>query len=90
MEKEKKSILVVEDDIFFSKFSRIFFESKGYGVDTAETGQVEAEYSNLALFELELPDMDGTKLLTQLHKTSPKMMKIVVTRYLSLENALSR
>jgi YesN/AraC family two-component response regulator len=42
----------------------------------------------LAVIDVRLPDMDGTKLLTLLKETSPRMMKIILTGYPVVENAL--
>jgi DNA-binding NtrC family response regulator len=68
-------------------------EQQGYEVDTAKTGQEAIEKSlakfyNLALFDIKLPDMEGTKLLTAINETLPRMRKIMVTGYPSLENAM--
>jgi len=35
-----------------------------------------------------LPDMEGTKLLERLKETEPKMVKIIITGYPSLNNAI--
>lgn len=35
-----------------------------------------------------LPDMEGTELLTKMHRDTPKMMKIMITWYPPLENAV--
>jgi len=63
-------------------------------VDTAETGQTgiqksEKAFYNLALIDVRLPDMEGIELLTKLHETKPKMRKIIVTGYPTLQNAVS-
>ena len=42
----------------------------------------------MALLDIKLPDMEGTQLLAKLQESSPKMMKIMVTGYPSLENAM--
>jgi len=91
--KEKKHILVVDDDETILKTFKEILESEGYIVDTAKTGREAIEKSkdhfyNLALLDIRLPDMEGTKLLTKMHRNSPKMMKIMVTGYPSLENAV--
>jgi len=38
--------------------------------------------------DIKLPDMEGTKLLTTMHEDLPKMIKIMITGYPSLENAV--
>lgn len=89
----KKSILVVDDDKSILGSFKIILEAEGYDVDTVETGWDAIErsktgYYNLALLDIKLPDMDGTKLLTKLHDNVPKMMKVMVTGHASLDNAV--
>ncbi|MEM2989084.1 MAG: response regulator, partial [Candidatus Bathyarchaeia archaeon] len=45
-------------------------------------------FYNLALLDIKLPDMEGTDLLVKLHGSEPKMMKIMLTGFPSLENAV--
>jgi len=40
------------------------------------------------LIDIRLPDMEGTKLLTLIKETTPKMVKIIVTGYPALQNAI--
>jgi len=93
VEKDNESILVVDDDKNILKVLRDILESEGYSVETAETGREaieksEARFHNLALLDIKLPDMEGTQLLTKLHRDTPRMMKVMVTGYPSLENAV--
>jgi len=65
----------------------------GYEIDTARTGLEAIEKSktnfyNLVLLDIKLPDMEGTELLRKMHETFPKMIKIMVTGYPDLENAI--
>jgi len=89
---EKKSILVIDDDEVVLKNFKAILELGGYNVDTAVTGKEavdksNASFYNLALIDIRLPDMEGTQLLTTMRDTVPKMVKIIVTGYPSLENA---
>ena len=93
MNEEKKSILIVEDDKAILKSLKDILQSEGYSVDTAENGREAIQKSkekffNMALLDIKLPDMEGTKLLTLMHEDLPKMVKIMVTGYPSLENAV--
>lgn len=45
-------------------------------------------FFNVALIDVRLPDMDGTELLDGLKEIEPKMVKIIITGYPSLENAV--
>ena len=43
----------------------------------------------MALIDIRLPDMEGIELLTKLRDTKPKMRKIIVTGYPTLQNAVA-
>ncbi len=90
---EKKRILVVDDDETVLKPLAEILRLEGYSVDTAETGKEAIEKSNnrfynLALIDIRLPDMEGTRLLSAMRDTTPKMVKIIITGYPSLDNAM--
>lgn len=87
-------ILVVDDDESIRKVLAAVLEEKGYFVDTAETGneaiqKTRANFYNLALIDIRLPDMEGTTLLGELRVTVPAMVRIIVTGYPSLANAVA-
>jgi DNA-binding NtrC family response regulator len=91
--KEKPSILIVEDDANIRETLNTILQQKGYHTDTAKNGQEaiqksKAKFFNMALLDIKLPDMEGTKLLTTIHENLPKMIKIMITGYPSLENAV--
>jgi len=90
---EQARILVIDDDKSIRETLKAVLEEKGYIVDTAENGEGAIEKSktkfyNLALIDIRLPDMDGVKLLTSMKETIPKMVKIILTGYPSLQNAI--
>jgi DNA-binding NtrC family response regulator len=90
---EHARILVIEDDESIRKTLAIILKERGYSVDTAENGKEaikksSGKFYNLALIDIRLPDMEGTKLLTALRETTPRMVKIIVTGYPSLQNAI--
>jgi len=90
---ETARILVVDDDESIRKTLATILEEEGYVVDTAENGKEaikksNAKFYNLALIDIRLPDIEGTKLLTALKETSPPMVKIIITGYPSLQNAV--
>jgi len=87
--KDKPSILIVDDDENIRKTLSAILRGKGYITDTAKDGREaieksRAKFFNLALLNIKLPDMEGTKLLKKL----PEMVKIIVTGYPTLENAI--
>ena len=90
---KRARILVVDDDESIRRTITSILEEKGYTVDTAENGKEairksKTKFYNLALIDIRLPDMEGTKLLTAMKETTPKMVKIIVTGYPSLHNAV--
>ena len=90
---ETARILVIDDDESIRKVLATILEDNGYVVDTARNGKEAIEKSNtkfynLALIDIRLPDMEGTKLLTAMKETTPKMVKVIVTGYPSLQNAI--
>ena len=87
-------ILIVDDDENIRKVLQTILEDEGYLVEAAETGQgaiqmTEKSFYNLALIDVRLPDMEGVELLTKFPENTPRMRKIVVTGYPTLQNAVS-
>jgi DNA-binding NtrC family response regulator len=88
-----RTILVVDDDEDILEGLKEILENEGYTVDTARTGQEAIEKSktriyDLALLDIRLPDIEGVKLLTKIHESSQKTIKIMITGYPSLKNAV--
>ncbi|RJS77763.1 response regulator [Candidatus Bathyarchaeota archaeon] len=86
-------ILIVDDDESIGKVLATILEDEGYTVDIAENGEKaikksEEEFYNLALIDIRLPDMEGIELLTKVRDTTPKMRKIIITGYPSIQNAI--
>jgi DNA-binding NtrC family response regulator len=84
---------VIDDEGSIRRTISMTLEHAGYKVDTAENGKqaiekAEANFYNLALIDIRLPDMEGTELLTVLKDTTPKMVKIILTGYPALQNAV--
>ena len=90
---EQSRILIIEDQESIRESLKLALEREGYLVETAENGQEairksKEEFYNMALVDLRLPDMDGIELLTKMRKTVPEMVKIIITGYPMLENAI--
>jgi len=91
--RKRAKILVVDDEPSIRKVLTAILEEKGYNVETAENGREairksKTKFYNLALIDIRLPDMEGVKLLTEMKETKPKMAKIIITGYPSLQNAI--
>ena len=92
-ERNKKTILVVDDDKAILESLKLILEAEGYIVDTAGTGGEAIEKStnrhyNLALLDIRLPDMEGTELLTRLDTGIPRMRTVMITGHPSLESTV--
>ncbi|MEM2463248.1 MAG: response regulator [Candidatus Bathyarchaeia archaeon] len=90
---ENARILIVDDDENIRKVLAIILEDEGYSVDQAETAKQAIEktkknFYNLALIDIRLPDMEGIELLTRIRDTVPRMRKIIITGYPTLQNAI--
>lgn len=89
MNEKKKRILVVDDDVTILKVFKNILEKEGYIVEAVETGKaalerIKKEKFNVCLFDVKLPDMDGTELLLKLTK-NPETIKIIITGFSSDE-----
>ena len=86
-------ILVVDDDENIRVTIEAILENEGYAVDVAVNGREAIKKSestayNLALIDIRLPDMEGIELLTSMKDTVPKVRKIIITGYPSMQNAI--
>jgi DNA-binding NtrC family response regulator len=86
-------ILVVDDDENIAATLQAILENEGYAVDVAANGTEAIKKSknavyNVALIDIKLPDMEGTELLTLMRDSVPKIRKIIVTGYPTMQNAI--
>src|SRR4030042_2368355 len=91
---ETVRILVVDDDENIRKVLGTILEEEGYFVESVETAKKGIEKSekafyNIALIDFRLPDMEGIELLSKMRDTKPKMRKIIITGYPTLQNAVA-
>lgn len=92
MDKDAR-IIVVDDDENIRKVLTAILEDEGYIVEQAATAKAalqmtERKVYNLALIDIRLPDMEGIELLSKIKPTTPKMRKIVVTGFPTMQNAV--
>jgi DNA-binding NtrC family response regulator len=86
-------ILIVDDDENIRKVLTTILEDEGYTVESVGTAKkaiakTGKKFYNLALIDIRLPDMEGIELLTRMKDTVPKMRKIIITGYPTLQNAV--
>jgi CheY-like chemotaxis protein/predicted transcriptional regulator len=93
LKKIRSSVLLIDDDETIRKTLSRTLAKEGFNVDTAPDGKQALEKSqlrhyDLALVDIRLPDMDGTRLLRMLREKSPEIKEIIITGYPSIENAV--
>ncbi|MFQ6011925.1 MAG: response regulator, partial [Nitrososphaerales archaeon] len=90
--QQSASILLVDDDADSLRTFGTLLTDKGYAVEIAETGAEAIEKTkgkkfDLALIDITLPDVEGTRLLGALGAGSD-MRKIMVSGKATVENAV--
>jgi len=86
-------ILIVDDDENIRKVLMAILEDKGYDMEAVGTAReaikkTDKKFYNLALIDIRLPDMEGIDLLMKIRDTTPRMRKIIITGYPTLQNAV--
>lgn len=86
-------ILIVDDDENIRKVLMTILEDEGYTVESVGTAKSAIEktkrnFYNLALIDIRLPDMEGIEVLSKIRDPVPKMRKIIITGYPTLQNAM--
>jgi DNA-binding NtrC family response regulator len=86
-------ILIVDDDENIRKVLMAILEDKGYQMEAVGSAKeaikrTDKKFYNLALIDIRLPDMEGIDLLMKIRETTPRMRKIIITGYPTLQNAV--
>jgi len=84
--KNKKSVLIVDDDACIRATMSLILEDEGFESDLACNGKEALEKTkeksyDVALLDINLPDMKGTQLLKAIGQLTPSTVKIMVTAY---------
>ena len=87
------SILIVDDDAGIRNMLSAVLNDEGYSVESAENGKqamkmCEKTPFDVALIDIQLPDIKGTELLSRLKRIQPKMIRIIITGHPTLETAM--
>ena len=90
---ENARIIIIDDDKSIRQVLKTILEEEGYAVDTADTGKeailkTNEKAYNLALIDMRLPDIEGIDLILKIKDTTPRMRKIIVTGYPTIQNAM--
>lgn len=86
-------ILVVDDDENIRTVFKVNLEDKGYRVDTASNGKdairkLIVQQFNMALIDVRLPDVSGIEILDAVERYSPTAVKLIVTGFPTMQNAI--
>jgi DNA-binding NtrC family response regulator len=89
----KRPILIIDDDEETLELISTLFRRAGYEVDTATTSMEALEkcsenFYSLLLVDLVLPDSDGLQLIKKIYDTDPRIRKVMITGYPSIQNAV--
>lgn len=87
------SVLIVDDDSDVRRMLSSILEDEGYSVEAVDSGRqalktCERLPFDVALVDINLPDVKGTELLHELKRMQPRMVKIIITGEPSVENAV--
>jgi DNA-binding NtrC family response regulator len=86
-------MLVIDDDEGTRNLFSTVLTDAGYLVEAVENGKqaikiCKKRLFDIALIDIELPDIKGIDLLKTLRQIQPKMVKIIITGHPSIENAV--
>jgi DNA-binding NtrC family response regulator len=90
---KKTSILVVDDDEGMLETITTILQEKGYPTETVKTGEkaitkAKERFFDIALIDINLPDIPSVELLRTFRKNHPTMMNIMITEHEALQNAV--
>lgn len=86
-------ILVVDDDQLVGRTLTAFLKTKGHQVQTCLSGREAVALTDLAdvdllITDLQLPDIDGIEVITQVLAVNPDMAALLMTGHASLDSAV--
>jgi len=90
---KRQPMLVIDDDEETLELISTVLEEEGYAVDTAANSSEAMDLCSqkcyaLLLIDLFLPDTNGLQLIKKIYNTEPRIRKVVITGYPSLDNAI--
>ncbi|MDD5530982.1 MAG: response regulator [bacterium] len=89
----KNSVLVVDDELEICKMLKMLFEKKWYEVSYVMTGKEAIEKItkrkfNVALLDINLPDIEGTELIPIFKKVHPDIKIVMMTGQATKDNTM--
>jgi len=89
-----KKLLIVDDEVEIREMLSRHFQFLGYDTAVAANGREALDYLDenkidVVITDIMMPVMDGVTLLKTIRKEFPMIQVIMITGYVSLDNALS-
>ncbi len=89
----KTRILVVDDEILIRESLAFVLRKEGFVVEEAENGAralelIKAKSFDVAISDIEMPEMKGIELLKKIQEFSPQTSVILITAYASIDTAI--
>lgn len=94
MHDDQVQLLIVDDEVKILDMLKMTFEMKECSVFTAENGVEALDILNskkidIVISDIKMPEMDGVELLRNIRRQFPMIRVIMITGYVTLENAMS-
>ena len=88
--KNKKKVLLVEDETVLRESIRDWLVEDGYDVECVETGEealerIKEEEFGVVVLDLRLPDIDGLQVFEHAKELKPETKGVIITAYPSQE-----
>ena len=86
-------ILIVDDEQIIRESLSFILKKEGYTVDEAPNGRDaltlhESSPFDIIITDIEMPEMKGVELLTQIRQRTPQALVIIITAFASVETAI--
>ncbi len=93
MEKNKKRIIVIDDDAVMRLSCFKILDKEGYVVETYEDGQqglnaIRNQQPDLLVVDLKMPKIGGMEVITHVHEINPEICIVVITGYATIGTAV--
>ncbi len=90
---ERRTILVVDDEMVIREVLEDFLSAEGYEVVAVSSGadalvELEEEHYDAVLSDLMMPQMNGLELMTEINNRGYQLVKVIMTGYGTIETAV--
>jgi signal transduction histidine kinase len=93
MEKNKKRIIVIDDDSVMRLSCFKILDKEGYLVETYEDGEqglnaISKQKPDLLVVDLKMPKIGGMEVIARVHEIDPEICIVVITGYATIGTAV--